>query len=171
MANFGSIHLGMIAFIFIYDMNYRCAKFYTYISTNMDTTHIFQFLTIFSIKFLLFYPKIVNFGSVQLGIIANIVSYTRSYHYAKIHAFIRKLKTDVIFHWLLRVLCVVSRHPFEYLSIEHRPPPPPACTKTPLAQRTFYIITHLWYQRLLGTRGDNTGGQCFIKLFRFGLIL
>ena len=55
-------------------MNNNCAKLYTNISTNMDTTNIFPFLTIFSIDFLLFYPKIVNFGSVQLGIIANIVS-------------------------------------------------------------------------------------------------
>ena len=74
MANFGLIHLGMIAYIFIKDMNYHCAKFYTNISTNMDTTNIFRFLTIFSIEFLLFYPKIANFGSVQLSIMANIVS-------------------------------------------------------------------------------------------------
>ena len=40
----------------------------------MDTTNISQFLTIFTIEFLLFYPKIVNFGSIQLGIIAYIVS-------------------------------------------------------------------------------------------------
>ena len=64
----------MIAFIFIVDMNYNCANFYTNISTNMDTTHIFPFLAIFSIEFLLFYPKIANFGSIQLVIIANIVS-------------------------------------------------------------------------------------------------
>ena len=41
---------------------------------TLDTTNIFQFLAIFSIEFLLFYPKIANFGSIQLGIIANIVS-------------------------------------------------------------------------------------------------
>ena len=40
----------------------------------MDTTNIFPFLAIFSIEFLLFYPKIANFGSIQLGIIANIIS-------------------------------------------------------------------------------------------------
>ena len=55
-------------------MNYQCAKFYINISTNMDTTNIFPFFTIFSTEFLLFYPKIANFGSIQLGIIANIVS-------------------------------------------------------------------------------------------------
>ena len=40
----------------------------------------------------------------------------------------------------------------------------PPCTKTPLAQRTFYIDTHLWYQRLLGTRG---GGIMFYKIISF----
>ena len=74
MANFGLINLGMIAYIFILDMNYHCAKFYSNISTNMDTTNIFPFLVIFSIELLLFYPKIANFGSIQFGIIAYIVS-------------------------------------------------------------------------------------------------
>ena len=74
MANFGLIHLGMIAYIFVQDMNYHCAKFYTNISTNMDITNIFSFLAIFSIEFLLFDPKIANFGYIQLGIIADIVS-------------------------------------------------------------------------------------------------
>ena len=55
-------------------MNYHWAKFYTNIATNMDTTNIFQFLAIFSINFLQFYPKIANFLSIQLDIIANIVS-------------------------------------------------------------------------------------------------
>ena len=49
-------------------------KIYTNISTNMDTTNIFPYLAIFSINFLLFYPKIANFGSIQLGIIANIIT-------------------------------------------------------------------------------------------------
>ena len=74
MANFGLIHFGMIAHVFIQDMNYQSAKFYTNISTNMDTTNIFPFLAIFSIEFLLFYSKKANFGSIQLGIIAHIVS-------------------------------------------------------------------------------------------------
>ena len=57
-------------------MNYHCVKFYTNISTNMDTTNIFPFLAILSIEFLLFYPKIANIlhVSIQLCIIANIVS-------------------------------------------------------------------------------------------------
>ena len=74
MANVGLIHFGMIAHVFIRDMNYQCAKFHTNISTNMYTTNIFPFLASFSIEFLLFYPKIATFGSIQLGIIANIVS-------------------------------------------------------------------------------------------------
>ena len=64
----------MIAHVFIQDMNYQCAKFYTNISTNMETTNIFPFIAIFSIEFLLFYPKIANFESIQRGIIAYIVS-------------------------------------------------------------------------------------------------
>ena len=74
MANFGLIHFGMIAHVFIQNMNYQCSKFYTNISTNIDNTNIFPFLAIFSIEFLLFYPKIANFGSIQLGIIVNKVS-------------------------------------------------------------------------------------------------
>ena len=64
----------MIAHVFIQDMNYQCEQLYTNISTNMDITNIFPSLAIFRIEFLLFYPKIANFGSIQLGIIANIVS-------------------------------------------------------------------------------------------------
>ena len=55
-------------------MSYHCAKFYTNISTNMDTTTIFPFFTIFNTECLLFYLKIAHFGSIQLGFIANIVS-------------------------------------------------------------------------------------------------
>ena len=73
MANFGLIHLGMIVYVFIQDMNNHCANFYTNISTNMDTTNIFTFLAIFSKECLVFYKK-ANFGSIQLDIIANIVS-------------------------------------------------------------------------------------------------
>ena len=57
MANFRLIHFGMIAHVFIQDMNFQCAKFYTDISTNMDTTNIFPFLAIFSIEFYYFTPK------------------------------------------------------------------------------------------------------------------
>ena len=100
MADFGLIHFGMIAHVFIQDMKYQWAKLYTNILTNMDSTNIFPFLAIFSIVFLLFYPKIANFGSIRLGIIASIVSFIMNYHYAKFHAFIRKWEIDVIFHWL-----------------------------------------------------------------------
>ena len=55
-------------------MIYHRAKFYTSISINMDSTNIFQFLAIFSKEILLFYPKIVKFGSIQLGIIVYIIS-------------------------------------------------------------------------------------------------
>ena len=37
-------------------MNYYCAKFYTNISTNMDTTNIFHFLAIFAQDFYDFPP-------------------------------------------------------------------------------------------------------------------
>ena len=79
-------------------MSYHCTKFYTNRSTNMDTTNIFPFLAIFSIEILLFYPKIANFGSIQFGIIAYIVSMIMNYYYAKFHAFIRKWTIDVICH-------------------------------------------------------------------------
>ena len=51
----------MIDSIFIYDMNYYCAKFYTKISTNMDTTNIFQFLSIFAQNFYYFPPQKIKF--------------------------------------------------------------------------------------------------------------
>ena len=38
-------------------MNYYCAKFYTKMSTNMDTTNIFQFLSIFTQNYYYFPPK------------------------------------------------------------------------------------------------------------------
>ena len=81
-------------------MNYYCAKLYTNISTNMDTTNIFQFLSIFAHNFLLFPPPKSNFGHIQLDIIAYIVSKAMNYNYAKFHAFIKKLTIDVIFRWL-----------------------------------------------------------------------
>ena len=54
---FGLFQLGIIDFIFIQDMNYYGAKFYTNISTDMDTTNIFQFLAIFAKNFYYFSPK------------------------------------------------------------------------------------------------------------------
>ena len=47
----GLIQLGIIAYIFIGYMKYHCAKFYVNISTNVDTTHIFQFPAIFHRNF------------------------------------------------------------------------------------------------------------------------
>ena len=54
---FGLIQLQIIAYIFIQYMDYHCAKFYTNISTNMDTTNIFPFLAIFFTEFWLLYPQ------------------------------------------------------------------------------------------------------------------
>ena len=46
-------------------MNYYCAKFYTNISTNMDATNIFQFLSIFAHNFYFFHKKKKsNFGPI-----------------------------------------------------------------------------------------------------------
>ena len=81
-------------------MNYYCAKFYTNISTNMDTTNIFHFLAIFAQDFYYFSPKKSNFGPLQLDTIAYIVSKAMNYNFAKFHAFIKKSTIDVIFHWL-----------------------------------------------------------------------
>ena len=81
-------------------MNYYRAKFYTNISTNMDTTNIFQFLLIFAHNFYYFPSKKSNFGPFQLDILAYIVIKAMNYDFAKFHAFIKKLTIDVIFRWL-----------------------------------------------------------------------
>ena len=57
MANFLLIHLSMIAYIFIYDRNYLCEKFYTNIYKKYGCNNIFPFLAIFSIEFYYFTPK------------------------------------------------------------------------------------------------------------------
>ena len=57
----------------------------------MDTTNIFQFLSIFAQNFYYFSPKKSNFGPIQLDIIAYIVSKAMNYNYAKFHAFIKKV--------------------------------------------------------------------------------
>ena len=77
-------------------MNYYCAKFYTNISTNMDTTNIFQFVSIFAQNVYYFSPKKSNFRPFQLHLIAYIVSKAMNYNFAKFHAFIKKLTIDVI---------------------------------------------------------------------------
>ena len=67
----------------------------------MDTTNIFQFLSIFAQTFYYSPPqKKTNFGPIQLYIIVNIVSKAMNYIFAKFHAFIKKLTIDVIFRWL-----------------------------------------------------------------------
>ena len=66
----------------------------------MDTTNIFQFLSILHIIFTIFPPKKSNFGPIQLAIIAYIVSKAMNYTYAKFHAFIKKLTIDAVFRWL-----------------------------------------------------------------------
>ena len=76
-------------------MNYYCAKFYTNVLKNMDTTNIFPFLSIFAQKF--YYPPQSNFTPIQLDFIAYIVSKTMNYDFAKYHAFIKELTIDVIF--------------------------------------------------------------------------
>ena len=81
-------------------MNYYCAKFYTNISTNMDTTNIFQFLSIFAQNFYYFPPKKSNFGPFQLDILAYIDSKAINYNFAKFHAFSKKLMIYVIFRRL-----------------------------------------------------------------------
>ena len=81
-------------------MNYYCAKFYTNISTNMDTTHVFQLLSIFFTGFLLSPWKKSNFGPIHLDIIAYIVSKTINYNFAKLHALIKKLTIDIISRWI-----------------------------------------------------------------------
>ena len=80
-------------------MNYYCEKLYTNISTNMDATNIFQFLSIFAQNFY-YPPPNQHFGPIQLDIIAYIVSKAMNFNYAKFHAFIKKLTIDVIFRWL-----------------------------------------------------------------------
>ena len=66
----------------------------------MDTTNIFQFLSIFAQNFYYFPPQKSNFGPIQLVIMAYIVSKSMNYNYPKFHAFIKKLTIDVIFRWL-----------------------------------------------------------------------
>ena len=73
-------------------MNYYCAKVYTNISTNMDTTNIFQFFLIFAQNFYYFSPqKKSNFGPIQLDIIAYIVSKAFELQLCKISCFYQKV--------------------------------------------------------------------------------
>ena len=66
----------------------------------MDTTNIFQFLSIFAQNLYYFSPQKSNFGPFQLDSISYIVSRDMNYNFAKFHAFIKKITFDVIFRWL-----------------------------------------------------------------------
>ena len=63
--------LDIIAYTFRKIMNSHCAKLYVKTTTYMDTTNVFQFLTILHI-ILLFHPKMANFEINKHGIIADI---------------------------------------------------------------------------------------------------
>ena len=52
-------------------MNHHCANFYTIRSSYINTTNIFQFLTIFVQNFIIL-PQICKFYTFQFGIIDNI---------------------------------------------------------------------------------------------------
>ena len=44
-------------------MNHHCEKFHTNIPTNMDSRKYFPIFRNFCTEFVLFYPKIANFGT------------------------------------------------------------------------------------------------------------
>ena len=69
-------------------------------STNMNTTNIFQFLSNVAQNLCYFSPKISNFEPFQLDIIAYIVSKVMNYNFVKFHAFIKKFTIDIIFRCL-----------------------------------------------------------------------
>ena len=54
-------------------------------------------------RILLFYPKITNFGPIQLGIIANISWNVENYPCAKFHAFIKKWTMNAIIRWTIDI--------------------------------------------------------------------
>ena len=71
LTNFRPNKLEIIDYIFGKFMNHHCANFYTIRSSNINTTNIFQFLTILY-RIWLFCPKFANFIPFQLGNIDNI---------------------------------------------------------------------------------------------------
>ena len=71
IANLGLMKLDIIAFTFRKIMNSHCAKLYVKTTIYMETTNIFQFLTIFVHNFTIS-PQMANFEINQLGIIADI---------------------------------------------------------------------------------------------------
>ena len=72
--------LSILAYIFIYDMNYHCAKLHSniHVSTNFDTTYTFQFLAIFAQNFYYFTPKkqIMTLFSLASLLISLVRSFT-----------------------------------------------------------------------------------------------
>ena len=83
-----------------------------------------------------------------------------NYNYAKFHAFIKKLTIDVIFPLVITYFMCCKLTLPHFLAVEHCSP---QCIKTPLIQIMSYIYTHLWYMRLVDTRG----GTMFYKIIPF----
>ena len=71
----------------------------------------FQFFVIFSQHFDYFTPIIAIFRPIQLGILANIVSWIMNYQYAKFHVFIKMLTIDVFFALAITVFHVLEAGP------------------------------------------------------------
>ena len=67
-------------------------------------------------KLILFYPKITNFGPIQLGIIANISSNVNNYLCAKFHAFIKKWTMNAIIRWTKRNIVTHLKHLYARVS-------------------------------------------------------
>ena len=105
--NVGSILLCIIANICCKSMNYDCAIFLYYCTTNADTTHIFRFLAFYAhtlitlLQSRLFCPKLTNFRPIQLEIIDYIFGKFMKHHCANFYT-IRSsnIKTTNIFQFL-----------------------------------------------------------------------
>ena len=128
-------------------MNYYCAKFYTNISTNMDTTNIFHFLAIFSQNFYYFPPppQKSNFGPFQLDFIAYIFSKAMNYNFAKFHAFIKKINDWCNFPLAITYfMCFkLTIPPFFVCRTLFPPPPPPVYQDPTYTDYALYIYTSL----------------------------
>ena len=90
-------------------MNYYCAKFNTNILIQQIwMLQIFSNFSPFLHRIFTIFPEKSNFGPVQLGITAYIVSKAMNYNYAKFHAFIKKLPIDVIFRLTYFMCCKLT---------------------------------------------------------------